>query len=366
LENKTYRKIDKLSFFGICCSISILLGYSASGVSGVFFLDMIGTAMCAFALGPWWGAATGVLTNSVLSIFLSSLYIDYMLVNITGAVIWGTLGRRYLNPIGPGCDDQYIIFGLDFSGIVKVLRIWLTGILVGVACALVALLIRVDWKLTIDMKIIESMPNQHPTEQLSIQVANDAMHSKMPITLLLVWPELFSTIPDKLLSTVVAIYILSKFFPFFYSSYLYSSNNSLGKHNNFMGEKLFLTIFTASTVAMILKSSIEKDPGIMAVSAVWSCFLISAFAIFFIAKKHSKTTYEIKHCSRVLDIDMDEFLKDTLWLIGLGYAGFATLIRQPVIETQINSLLKEGFGVAAVLASLAVILPFIGRHINPL
>lgn len=58
------------------------------------YLDMIGTAVSALALGPWWGALTGLLTN-VSGIAVSGpASLPFALVNVAGALVWGYGVRR--------------------------------------------------------------------------------------------------------------------------------------------------------------------------------------------------------------------------------------------------------------------------------
>jgi energy-coupling factor transport system substrate-specific component len=59
------------------------------------FLDMIGTAICAMALGPWCGAAVGVLTNLGETAVLGTSSIPFALVQIVGALLWGYGLRRF-------------------------------------------------------------------------------------------------------------------------------------------------------------------------------------------------------------------------------------------------------------------------------
>lgn len=53
------------------------------------FLDMIGTAVAAIVLGPWWGALVGVIGNVAGSLFVGPVQIPFALVNVTGALVWG-------------------------------------------------------------------------------------------------------------------------------------------------------------------------------------------------------------------------------------------------------------------------------------
>jgi energy-coupling factor transport system substrate-specific component len=54
-----------------------------------FFLDMIGTAVVAITIGPWWGALAGALTNMVLGFISSPISLPFAVVNVVGALVWG-------------------------------------------------------------------------------------------------------------------------------------------------------------------------------------------------------------------------------------------------------------------------------------
>ena len=65
------------------------------------FLDMIGTAVVAIVLGPWWGALVGVITNVVASFISGPIGLPFAVVNVAGALVWGygvrnlMMGRKY-------------------------------------------------------------------------------------------------------------------------------------------------------------------------------------------------------------------------------------------------------------------------------
>ncbi|KAA9148813.1 hypothetical protein F6B41_08705 [Microbacterium lushaniae] len=63
------------------------------------FLDMIGTATAAFALGPWYGALVGATTNVLGGIILGPENVLFAAVNVTGAVVWGYGIRRFARTI---------------------------------------------------------------------------------------------------------------------------------------------------------------------------------------------------------------------------------------------------------------------------
>lgn len=53
------------------------------------FLDMIGTAVVAMTVGPWWGALAGAMTNTILGFIASPITLPFAVSNVTGALVWG-------------------------------------------------------------------------------------------------------------------------------------------------------------------------------------------------------------------------------------------------------------------------------------
>lgn len=58
------------------------------------YLDMLGTAFAAIALGPWWGAGVGLATNAVGISASGWASLAFAPVNVLGALIWGYGIRR--------------------------------------------------------------------------------------------------------------------------------------------------------------------------------------------------------------------------------------------------------------------------------
>jgi len=72
-----------------------LLGRLLVDVLGLpIFLDMLGTAVVAIALGPWRGALVGGTTNIVGVLASGLVSLPFALVNICGALVWGYGVRR--------------------------------------------------------------------------------------------------------------------------------------------------------------------------------------------------------------------------------------------------------------------------------
>jgi len=84
--------------------VAIALNFLGSEINGLLFLplflDMIGTAVVAIVLGPWWGALVGGLTNVIAALMGGPISLPFAACNIVGALIWGYgiragLGKNY-------------------------------------------------------------------------------------------------------------------------------------------------------------------------------------------------------------------------------------------------------------------------------
>lgn len=78
-----------------CIGINVL-GFSLVPLLGLsLYLDMVGTAIAALALGPWYGVLVGVTTNAIGLSVTGSSSTAFALVQIAGALVWGYGVRRF-------------------------------------------------------------------------------------------------------------------------------------------------------------------------------------------------------------------------------------------------------------------------------
>lgn len=103
----------------VCVALNIVGGYIANALRLPVYLDMIGTAIAAITLGPWWGALVGVLTNGGSALITGPVSLPFALVNVTGALLWGYGVRSW--KLGR-----------------TIPRFFLLNVMVAVACTLVA------------------------------------------------------------------------------------------------------------------------------------------------------------------------------------------------------------------------------------
>lgn len=78
-----------------CVGLNIVGGVTNAKFFSPLFLDMIGTAIVAIALGPWHGVIVALGTNIVGTLASNDETLWFGLVNIAGALIWGYGYHRY-------------------------------------------------------------------------------------------------------------------------------------------------------------------------------------------------------------------------------------------------------------------------------
>lgn len=74
-------------------AVAVALNWVGGAVTNMLriplWLDMGGTAMIAMLFGPWWGCLAGLLTNIVLFLLVSPIYLPYAVINMVGGIIIG-------------------------------------------------------------------------------------------------------------------------------------------------------------------------------------------------------------------------------------------------------------------------------------
>lgn len=88
----------------VIIAAGVLLNYLGLMLSlrlqSILYLDMVGTALAALLLGPWWGALTALLSSALVNWMLypgpgaDVVIFPWVLVNMAGGFFWGFLARQ--------------------------------------------------------------------------------------------------------------------------------------------------------------------------------------------------------------------------------------------------------------------------------
>jgi hypothetical protein len=211
---------------GVIMAAGLLLNYVGLTLSrhleSILFLDMTGTALVAFLLGPWWGAIVGLLSNSVVNWLLfpgvgaDVAIFPWSLVSMTGAMYWGWMARQ------PGFQ-KYLRTGKS-SALSHAWFLYIFGI--GGAAAM-----------SMPGIFIQAALNEHSTFALNPDVAEtlharvlqweQMVHQYLESLFGLTWGEhvgwwavnWFQTcvryVPDKTMSAAIALVVLKYGYPLF-------------------------------------------------------------------------------------------------------------------------------------------------------
>lgn len=177
------------------------------------FLDMWATATASILGGPWYGAIIGCLTNLTGDVFFGGQYLNYAPVSVWGAIIWGALAHRWgLGPFIPPEHKPNLYRQLT-------IRILVNGLVVGVVCMLLVMVILDDFSGSITLPPADTAAKEHPAvlmlrifydyfEKVGLAEYGliDTARSRMS-DLLTLPMHLVMTIPDKVFSASLAFYI---------------------------------------------------------------------------------------------------------------------------------------------------------------
>lgn len=116
----------------VIVSAGVLLNYLGLVLSfrlqSILYLDMTGTALAAFLLGPWWGAIAALISNSLVNWVLypepgaDIIIFPWSLVNMTGGFFWGLMARgagfrKYLRSTrGSALSHLWYLFSFGVLG----------------------------------------------------------------------------------------------------------------------------------------------------------------------------------------------------------------------------------------------------------
>ena len=227
-STKPFRGTSYLLMYetGVIVAAGLLLNYVGLTLSrhleSILFLDMTGTALVAFLLGPWWGAIVALLSNSVVNWLLfpesgaDVVIFPWSLVSMTGAIYWGWMARQ------PGFQ-KYLRTGKS-SALSHAWFLYIFGV-VGAAA------------MSVPGTFVQAALNEHSTFALNPDVAEtlharvlqweQTVHQYLESLFGLTWGEhvgwwvvnWFQTwvryVPDKTMSAAIALVVLKYGYPLF-------------------------------------------------------------------------------------------------------------------------------------------------------
>lgn len=241
-------KIKEVLLFSLLCVAINIIGGVDISARKFLYLDMLGTALAGIALGPWWGASVGLVTNIILYFMLPdkpSLFI-FALVNIYGGLYWGYLTNlKLLRPLESLVCIQKIF---SWNGLKE--AVWFVLVSGGIALSLPTIYILGS--------VLHYFDDNLPLERFLYYISGN--------------------VTDKLLCVVIAVVIIVCFFPAL-STHLVSKKSQVSYGTSVRSIVWFCGLYT---LPFCFYMYIYPQHWIF-----WSIPFILAFMAFFKSSKES-------------------------------------------------------------------------------
>ncbi|MGB7925494.1 MAG: hypothetical protein WCF57_19810 [Pyrinomonadaceae bacterium] len=265
-------------------SVSLLLNVVGWGITSqnpnILYLDMAGTAVASFLLGPWWGAIIGILTNIINAKIYPSdanvVLVPWMLVNLTGGIFWGLMARtnkfrRYVKepPTHILAQTKSHLWYLFWFGVIGASIMAVAGATVSVALG--------DDPLIFAQSPVFGVKVQQVFIELDqrIRSSNSGGGSEIVpsiLSALLRWAiTTFRYIPDKTISAAVGLLTAKYMFPLFEQTLIGDAKCRHTRGDNWLtpatGILLYTTVFPWSLIQSLPQFWLWYLPYIMLLAA---------------------------------------------------------------------------------------------------
>jgi hypothetical protein len=261
LEKASYLFLYETS---VIVAAGILLNYLGLTLSrhlhSILFLDMTGTALAAFLLGPWWGAIVALLSNSVVNWLLfpetgaDVIIFPWSLVNMAGGFFWGFMARRasfskYLRT-GRSSAFSHVWFLLTFGA--------LGAVAMSVPGALVQTALGENAVFALNPQVAETLSRIVVEWQQAIEAHLDVWfglgYGQSLGWMVVNWLQTcIRYIPDKTMSAAIALVVLKYGYPLFERELIHGGPNG-GRPGDERVLPLVLGLLYAPSFAVLLTS----------------------------------------------------------------------------------------------------------------
>lgn len=319
-------------------------------LNGLLFLDMVGTALVAISCGPWWGAAVGAITNQLLATHSGSeQYLNFVIVNVLGGLFWGYLGKSRYSPF-----PQRVTRGHVFGSLL------LSGAIAGFICSVSAMYTRFAFHWNMTSQMIATLPERHLTDKLmkwavegGVIAVGQPVYHFLPL-------DVVSIVPDKIVSTALAAFLLFYFFP---AARRRVTNTEGQRLSSFPASEIcfvgaFLpAFFSIATQGYVL---VEEDGSlgrvfIPAQVAVWTLPLLGAAVAG--SRRFHATRLAIEERGddpSYSGFKFEDIYRDILAVVGVLYIILLSTKFSPN-GASVDEFLKDGIGITAFLTIVGVL-----------
>jgi hypothetical protein len=339
------RPADAMLLLFISLGLNIVANWLAPHLNGLLYLDMIGTALAAIALGPWWGAVVALCTNALLPSFrYHDEYFRYAIVNVLGGMLWGFAARH----------PRLALFRVAISARQLFVRLVLLGIIGGCVCSLSATYTRFNFLSRVNGADLKALLSQHPVQasELLVQIMEkERFFQSGDYTIKFLLLDVYAMIPDKLLSIALGSFVFFYFFP----KLRHSEGGGNQQISSRSSAAIFLLLYTGPLLFVCFRGfhNLKGVPEVLPKQAALWC-LPGVMALLSLFWPHRATPQEAVRSAIENSVDqlpVDEVYKDLMGFVVLWYTLlliFAPPYKTPLIE----QLVRFAIGTFAVFLYL--------------
>jgi uncharacterized membrane protein len=265
-----------LNYLGLVLSLRL---------ESILYLDMTGTALAAFLLGPWWGAFVALLSNSLVNWLLypepgaDVIIFPWSLVNMTGGLFWGFMARR-------AAFRKYLRTGRTaaFSHVRYLLTFGVLGaFVVSVPGTFVQAALSEQTVFALNPEVAHTLEHMIAEKQAAIQSYLGAI---LGVTwgdnlgwFILNWLQnALRYIPDKTISVAIALAVLKYGFPLFERELIHGGPDKHRIRDTRVAPLLLACLYVPSFNMLLLTEQYAGDQYWLLWSAPW-LIIVGGFAM---------------------------------------------------------------------------------------
>jgi hypothetical protein len=324
-----------LTFLLACVAVNVASSVLGSSINHLLYLDMLGTAVAALTVGPWWAASVGLSTNWILQYAPGhSDWFDYTIVNVLGGLTWGWCSRtRLLAPFRPGTTSR-ALFG-------RLLGLIMIG---GFVCSTAATYVRFDFKGRIvqqQLDALRSSSRQAPENRVFVAAGTYLHPGDLSLDFLPL--DLYCMIPDKIISVAFAAFVTFYFFPWFIPARASAAP--------VLSQRLSAGVFLVA-YALPLAEVCLRSPTNTWKEATWSLPVLYALRVLLRGWRPDPNVVLAGRVTREIEpVAVYDVYKDLLGLVVAWYTSLLAL-EIPYSSPSLKQLVTDGFVIIAVLGYL--------------
>jgi predicted membrane protein len=350
-----------------CLALNVVANSVVTRFNPLLFLDMLGTALEAIALGPWWAAAVGLFTNLILRhVPGHTEYFNFAIVNVFGGMVWGCAAQtKRLAPFRERTTRKTLF-----------LRLLGLGVLGGLVCSVTGVCTRFGFVFQVTKSMIDAISSSgNQAADARILAAWSDYFKPGDSVFRYIRLDIYSMFPDKIVSVAVAAFL----FYYFPPSLSPKRSGCETARSSRLAAGIFLFLYSIPLATVLCFEYIN-----LVQASLWVLPAVLAILVSVRRARMARTTAGDWNMANEMEAVVNDVYKDILGLVVLWYAILLIIDFQPkssdlIAELQFKStdlivelrsrspekltvLVRDGLGIFAIFAYLP---PMLMRYFAP-